>query len=299
MNELTDIPLADGRVLKLDRPRIMGILNVTPDSFSDGGQHDSEDAAVAHGLTMVRQGADVLDVGGESTRPGAAPVSEAQQIARTCGVIRRLSESLRERGSEAIISIDTQSAAVAEAALDAGASVINDVSGGRDPRMLALAASRDVPIVLMHMLGTPGTMQNEPTYDDVVAEVKAYLLECAAAAMQVGVRRERIVIDPGIGFGKTKQHNLELLAGLDAFVATGYAVLLGTSRKRFMGSICQVRGEDGAWVNPQPAELVGATCTTTAHGVEAGVRLFRVHDVQANRQAADVAWAIKLAKRTQ
>jgi dihydropteroate synthase len=298
MNVVADIPLADGRVLKLDRPRIMGILNVTPDSFSDGGEHSTEDAAVAHGLTMVREGADVLDIGGESTRPGAEAVSEVEQIARTCGVIRRLSETLREQGSEAVISIDTQSAVVAEAAIDAGAAIINDVSGARDPRLLPLAAAKGVPIVLMHMLGTPATMQVEPRYHDVVAEVRAYLLQRVEVAVQAGVRRERIVIDPGIGFGKTKQHNLQLLADLPRFVETGYPVLLGTSRKRFMGAICQVRDPQGRWVNPLPRELVSATCTTTALGVEAGVRLFRVHDVLANRQAADVAWAITQARRT-
>jgi dihydropteroate synthase len=266
------------------RPRVMGILNVTPDSFSDGGRFRGEEHAVEHGLQMAREGAELIDVGGESTRPGAQRIPAAEQLRRVLPVIRGLRAGLP---SEVSISIDTSNAEVAQAALDAGAAMINDVFAGRDdPEMLPLAARAGVPLALMHMQGEPGNMQDNPYYDDVVEEVRAFLLERAAAAEAAGVERAKIYIDPGIGFGKNRQHNLQLLASLDRFVHTGYAVLLGTSRKRFMGSICQVENYD---------ELVAATCATTALGVTAGVRLFRVHDVRENRQALDVAWAIKEA----
>jgi dihydropteroate synthase len=195
-------------------------------------------------------------------------------------------------GAGGVVSIDTTLAAVAEAALDAGAAVINDISAGRDdPRILAVAAARGVPIVLMHMQGTPETMQVRPSYTDVVAEVEAFLRERIATAIAAGVRREQIVIDPGIGFGKTREHNLALLGNLGRLTALGFPVLLGSSRKRFMGSICRV-GEGETSRPPESHGLVGATCATTALGVAAGVRMFRVHDVRENRQAADVAWAI-------
>ena len=279
----------DGRVMTLDRPRIMGILNVTPDSFSDGGRHDARDAAVAHARAMLDQGADVIDIGGESTRPGAARVAASEQIARTVAVVRAVHELIDARQSHAVVSIDTTLADVAEAAIDAGAVMINDVAAGReDERMFTLATERRTPIVLMHMLGEPGTMQDQPRYDNVVNEIETFLIERAEVAMLAGVARERIMIDPGIGFGKTRAHNLALISALDRFVATGFPVLLGTSRKRFMGAICTPT--DGA--TPRPDELVGATCATTALGVAAGVAMFRVHDVRANRQAADVAHAI-------
>ncbi len=278
--------------MRLDRPRIMGILNVTPDSFSDGGKHADVDTAVAHGLRMAHDGADFIDVGGESTRPGAQRVATDEQIRRTEPVIRKLRQELDglgEFGARVAISIDTTQAAVAEAALNAGAGVINDISAGReDAGMFALAAERNAPIVLMHMLGAPATMQNNPTYGDVVAELLQHLTDRAAAAQSAGVPRSQIVIDPGIGFGKTREHNLRLLAALDRFAATGYAVLLGASRKRFMGSICA--NADGSV--PAPTDLLGATCATTTLGVAKGVKIFRVHDVRINRQAMDVAWAI-------
>ncbi len=266
----------------------MGILNVTPDSFSDGGRWLDIDAAVAHALRMVDDGADVIDVGGESTRPGAEAVGDDEQIARVVPVIERVRRALDGRGSEAVISIDTMSPRVAEAALDAGAAIINDVAGGRFGT-IEVAAERQAPIVLMHMAGEPKTMQDAPHYDDVVSEVRAYLVERAEAAVAAGVPRGQVVIDPGIGFGKTREHNLTLLANLDHFVATGYPVLLGTSRKRFMGSICVDANGDP----PRPDTLVGATCATTALGVAAGVAMFRVHDVLANRQSADVAHALR------
>ncbi len=260
----------------------MGILNLTPDSFSDGGTFGGMDAALAHAQRMIAEGADIIDVGGESTRPGARRVSAAEQIGRVIPVIKRLRAILSE---QQLISIDTTLAEVAAAALDAGVDLVNDVSAAcDDPNMFALLAERNAPIVLMHMRGQPADMQQDPQYQDVVTEVRDILIERAAAAEAAGIARDQIVLDPGIGFGKTKQHNLQLLAGLETLVKTGYPVLLGTSRKRFMGNICQ---------ETEPRELVGATCATTALGAAAGVRFFRVHDVKANRQAADTAWAIE------
>ncbi|MBT8447066.1 MAG: dihydropteroate synthase [Gammaproteobacteria bacterium] len=260
----------------------MGILNVTPDSFSDGGEHSGAAAAVAHAQAMAAEGADMIDVGGESTRPGAEPVTEDEQLERVLPVIAGIRASAG-RAAELAISIDTRSARVAEAALGAGADLVNDVSAGSDPSMFELVARHGVPVCLMHMQGTPETMQDDPSYEDAVGEISSYLLERAAAAQAAGVDRASIVIDPGIGFGKTRAHNLALVRHLDRFVATGYPVLMGASRKRFMGAIC---------AETVFRELVGATCATTALGVAAGVRLFRVHDIKPNRQAADVAWAV-------
>ena len=262
------------------RPRIMGILNVTPDSFSDGGDFLDPQIAVEHALAMVRDGADIIDIGGESTRPGAEPVAEEAEQRRVLPVIEALADALRD---DVAISIDTRSPAVARAALAAGARIVNDVNAARAPGMLEVVAEFGVPVCLMHMQGTPQTMQNDPRYDDVVSEVLEFLLERAEAAEAAGVGREHIVLDPGIGFGKRRDDNLDLIAALPRFVATGYEILLGTSRKRFMGAIC---------AETDFKELVGATCATTALGVAAGVRWFRVHDVKANRQAADVARAI-------
>ena len=265
-------------------PRIMGILNVTPDSFSDGGRHSDTERAVRHGMAMIDEGADLIDVGGESTRPGSQPVPAREQQRRVIPVIERLSASLPERIR---VSIDTTSAQVAEAALEAGAHWINDTSAGCDDAgMLALAAERAAPIVLMHRRGTPLSMQKNPTYVDVVNEVRDFLSARVDAALAAGVAEQNLLIDPGIGFGKTFGHNLALLAGLGELVRMGWPVLLGTSRKRFLSSLC---GE------PDFAALMPATCATTAIGVMAGVRVFRVHDVAGNRQAADVAWAIREA----
>lgn len=262
------------------RPLIMGILNLTPDSFSDGGRHSEVDAACAHAMRMAEEGADLIDLGGESTRPGAAPVGAESQLARVLPVLRALLGALPARVA---LSIDTRSPEVADACLAAGARVVNDVSGAREPGMLEVIARHGAALVLMHMQGTPATMQLEPRYQDVVAEVRDYLLARAATARAAGIPAQRIALDPGIGFGKNRAHNLALLGALDEFVGCGYPVLLGTSRKRFMGAICS---------ETEPTELLGATCATTALGVAAGVRIFRVHDVKANRQAADVAWAI-------
>lgn len=265
-----------------DTPLIMAILNITPDSFSDGGQYLIINKALAQTQRMVEEGASIIDIGGESTRPGSEPVPAEEQIRRVIPVIKAIRLEL---GRDIPISIDTTLSPVAEAALAAGADIINDTAGGLDdPRILSLAAQVDAPIVLMHRQGTPRTMQDNPLYENVVQEVLAGLRERIEAALQVGVKPDNIVIDPGIGFGKRRQDNLALLANLDQFTATGHAVLLGTSRKRFMGNLCDVS---------EPTELVTATAVTTALGVMAGVRIFRVHDVKENRQAADVAWAIK------
>ncbi len=265
-------------------PRIMGILNVTPDSFSDGGRYSETDAAVRQGLAMLQQGADIIDIGGESTRPGSRCVSAEEQTRRMLGVVRQLRERIPH---DIPLSIDTTVAQVARTMLDAGADWINDTSAGfDDPHMLPLAAERDVPIVLMHRLGTPATMQQAPYYADVVREVRDHLAARAHAALAAGVRECNILLDPGIGFGKQGVHNLTLLAGLDTLAALGFPVLLGTSRKRFMGAIC---GDVG------PEQLMPATCATTTIGVLAGVQVFRVHDVAGNRQAADIAWAVRNA----
>lgn len=282
--------LPDGRTMPMDRPRIMGILNITSDSFSDGGLFLEPTAALVRAQLMIQQGADLIDVGAQSTRPGSHPVPESLQIERTVPIIK----TLVSQRPDLVISIDTPSPLVAQAALDAGASIINDVQAGQQHGMLELAAQRKAPIILMHMQGTPATMQLNPTYGNVVTEVVDFLKQRAQAALDAGVASNRIVLDPGIGFGKTKDHNLALLAHLDQLVALGYAVLLGASRKRFMSLIAQ--HPDGS--TPPPHELVGSTCATTTWGVQAGVRLFRVHDVQANRQAADLAWAVMKASPT-
>jgi dihydropteroate synthase len=264
------------------KPLIMGILNVTPDSFSDGGQYVRSDAAIRQVGRMLAEGADIIDIGGESTRPGSDPISSEEQMRRVIPVILAIREQFT---NDRLISIDTTLSPVAKAALDAGANLINDVSAGQDdPNILALAAKRSVPIILMHRLGTSLTMQDNPHYDNVVSEILDFLQSRISAALAAGIHKENILIDPGIGFGKRRQDNLDLLANLDKFVELGFPVLLGTSRKRFMGAICNVA---------EPSELVTATTVTTALGVMAGVKLFRVHDVKENRQAADVAWAIK------
>ncbi|NOQ36168.1 MAG: dihydropteroate synthase [Methylococcaceae bacterium] len=268
----------------IEKPLIMGILNVTPDSFSDGGRYNSVEAACHQVEKMLHEGADIIDIGGESTRPNSISVSSGEQIARVIPAIKAIRSRL---SSDVLISIDTTLSTVAKAALDAGANLINDISGGgNDEKILTVAAEADCPIILMHIQGTPQTMQDNPCYDDVVVEVLASLNSSINNALQAGVKPHNIAIDVGIGFGKRKQDNIDLLAHLDQFVATGHPVLLGTSRKRFMGSLCDVS---------EPEELVTATAATTALGVMAGVQMFRVHDVRENRHAADVAWAIKQA----
>lgn len=276
----------------------MGILNLTPDSFSDGGRYTEVDAAVARGVAMAEAGAAIIDVGGESTRPGAERLPAEVQNQRVLPVIRELRRRLDDAWPNVAISIDTTRRAVAEPAIEAGAAILNDVSAGRDdPTIFHLAAERGLPLVLMHMQGTPQTMQQNPSYGDVVAEVRQFLLERADAAQQSGVRADRIVLDPGIGFGKTVMHNLTLLAHLREFAKTGYPILLGASRKGMIGKVSPEPEPGGAESAAAAADRVGGTCATTALAVVAGVRLLRVHDVHANRQAADVAWAIEQARR--
>lgn len=262
----------------------MGILNVTPDSFSDGGKFNEIEQAVKHASRMVEEGAGIIDVGGESTRPGSERVPAEEQISRVKDIVQACHEALP---GDIHISIDTTLSPVAETALNAGATIVNDVSAGRDdPEMILLATERNVPYVIMHMLGQPKSMQDEPYYDDVSFEVKQFLLDRAEICLQQGMKDEQIILDPGIGFGKTKEHNLQLLNELNELVMTGFPVLLGASRKRFMGAVCSEK---------EPAKLVASTCATTALGVKAGVKYFRVHDVKENHQAASVAWAIKNA----
>ena len=275
----------DSLTKPLVMPLIMGILNVTPDSFSDGGQHNNLEQALQRSLEMIEQGADIIDIGGESTRPGAVSVSAAEQMYRVVPVIN----ALRSK-TDILISVDTTDVSVARAALDAGADWINDVSAGEDAQtnknlepMLLLAAEMNAPIVLMHRQGKSATMQDAPFYDDVCLEVKEYLLERAMLAERMGVDKGNIILDPGIGFGKLLEHNLALLADLGSLTQLGYPVLLGASRKRFIDEICGV---------DDPEQRVAGTCATTALGVAAGVQIFRVHDVSENRQAADIAWHI-------
>jgi len=244
---------------------VMGVLNVTPDSFSDGGKFFDTDKAVEHGIRMAAGGAAIIDVGGESTRPGSSPVSAKEQIRRVAPVIKVLCEK-----GDVPISIDTYNFEVATAALDAGAAMINDITALSDERVGKLAAEYQVPVVLMHIQGTPKTMQIEPKYEDVVGEVLEFLLERAKRAEQLGISRERIFIDPGIGFGKTVEHNLLLLRNIHKFVDSGYRVCVGPSRKRFIGKIT---GKEN------PAERIFGTAATVALCVSAGVSIVRVHDV--------------------
>jgi dihydropteroate synthase len=256
---------------------------VTPDSFSDGGDFLGPERAVARAATMLDEGAQIIDVGGESTRPGSDPVSPEEEARRVVPVIRGI---LAERPG-AIVSVDTYRSATAEAALRGGASVVNDVTALRgDPRLTEVVADARCPVILMHMLGEPKTMQRDPRYGDVVREVRGFLAERAERAVAAGVGEENIILDPGIGFGKTLEHNLALLNKLDAIVELGFPVLVGASRKSFIGRITGV-GE--------ARERVPGTVATTVLAYERGATLFRVHDVRANREALAVARAILTA----
>jgi len=254
---------------------LMGVVNVTPDSFSDGGRYLDPEAAIAHGLELAEAGAEILDVGGESTRPGAEPVSEEEEMGRVVPVIQGL------RGSR--ISVDTSKAAVAAAALDAGAEIVNDVTALRgDPEMGALCAERDATVVLMHMLGEPRTMQDDPRYEDVVLDVKAFLAERLESAVAAGIDENRVWLDPGIGFGKTAAHNMELLRRLGVLRELGRPLVVGTSRKSFLGKV------DGS-----PADRrLGGTIASSVLAAAEGADVLRVHDVAEMRQALAVAAAV-------
>jgi dihydropteroate synthase len=255
---------------------VMGVVNVTPDSFSDGGRYIDAGTAITHALELEAEGAGILDIGGESTRPGAQPVDARAELERVLPVI----EGLRQRGASAQISVDTSKAAVAAAALDAGAALVNDVTALRgDPAMAELVAARGVRCCLMHMLGEPRTMQDDPRYEDVVSDVKAFLEQRLAFAVAAGIAEERVLLDPGIGFGKTAAHNLELLARLDELVAIGRPVVIGTSRKSFLGRVT------GRSVD----ERLAATIATNVLAYERGARVFRVHDVAPVRDALVIA----------
>lgn len=274
-----------GRDVPLDRPRLLGILNVTPDSFSDGGAHSSVEAAVAHAERMLGEGADLIDVGGESTRPGAMPVSEQEERARVLPVIRAIVARL----PGALVSVDTVKAGVAKAALDEGAHAVNDVSAFRlDPRMGEICADAGAGVILMHSRGGVGEMASyvHAEYADVAGEVAGELVGSAKSALAAGVARAAIALDPGIGFAKRSEHSLRVLAELPALVRLGYPVAVGVSRKRFIGEITDV---------PDAAERVHGTSGAMVVALARGARLFRVHDVRAARHALDVAWAIMRA----
>ena len=278
--------MADADILKWPCGRLdfsagciaMGVLNVTPDSFSNGGEFLDTDKAVAHGVGMAGAGAAIIDVGAESSRPGSQPVNSGEQIERAIPVIEQLAAKI-----DIPISIDTTDSTVAKAALDAGAAMINDITALADDDMARLAAEREVPAVLMHMLGEPATMQAEPEYDDVASEVLDFLLVRVKRAEEFGIARRMIFIDPGIGFGKTTEHNLELLRNLDKFVATGYRVLVGASRKRFIGDLAG---------KSKPAERLFGTAASVALAAAAGVSVVRVHDVAEMVDVLNVANSI-------
>ncbi len=262
--------------------RLMGIVNVTPDSFSDGGRFFTADAAIEQGLLLAQEGAAILDVGGESTRPGAEPVGAEEELRRVQPVVEGLAATAWPEGAPQI-SIDTSKASVASAALTAGASLVNDVSALRaDPEMAAVVADARADCCLMHMLGEPRTMQQDPRYDDVVDEVKAFLLERMEFAVDAGIGEQQLLLDPGIGFGKTVDHNLQLLQRLDELVALGRPIVIGSSRKSFLGRI--------AASGPDSARLAG-TIATNVLALERGASVFRVHDVAPLREALALAAA--------
>jgi dihydropteroate synthase len=257
--------------------KLMGVVNVTPDSFSDGGLYLDPEAAIAHGRELAAAGAEILDVGGESTRPGADPVSREEELRRVAPVVRGLNDT----GCE--ISVDTSKSSVAAAALEAGATIVNDVTALHgDPEMASLCAEHGATVVLMHMLGEPGTMQDDPRYDDVVVEVKAFLAERLAAATAAGISEEKIWLDPGIGFGKTATHNMELLRRLGELSELGRPLVIGTSRKSFIGKV------DGS----AAGERLGGTIASSVLAAAEGAAVLRVHDVAEVRQALAVATAI-------
>ena len=271
--------------LDMTRPQIMGILNVTPDSFSDGGEFDAPDAALAHAQAMEGAGAAIIDIGGESTRPGAAEVPVAEEIARTAPVIAAV------RGQSSVpISIDTRKAEVGYAAVEAGATLINDVAAFTfDPALADIAAQTKTPVCVMHAQGSPENMQDDPRYDDVLLDVYDFLAERIAVAAAVGIPRDQLIVDPGIGFGKTLEHNLTLLRGIALFHALGCPILLGASRKRFIGTI-------GGGADAK--DRVSGSVAVALFAARRGVQILRVHDIVETKQALDLEWAIGGAAMT-
>ncbi|MEK6692199.1 MAG: dihydropteroate synthase [Nitrospirota bacterium] len=273
----------DYRLDLFRRTHIMGILNVTPDSFSDGGRYLDTDKAVKRALEIEKEGADIIDIGGESTRPGALPLSHEEELGRVIPVIEKLKNRLRIP-----ISIDTYKAEVARAAIQAGASIINDISGLRfDPDIATVAAEYDVPVVIMHIKGTPGNMQVNPVYQDLIGEILHFLEDGISIAQKAGIDEDMIIIDPGIGFGKTFEHNLEIINRLDEFKSLGMPVLFGPSRKSFIGKILDLPADD---------RLEG-TAAAVAIGIIKGANIVRVHDVSSMVRVARVADAIKAKAR--
>lgn len=270
-------------VLALDAPVVMGVLNVTPDSFSDGGHYLDPDLALEHALRLRDEGATFIDVGGESTRPGAATLDEAAELARVLPVVRRLA-----RASDVLVSVDTSSALVAEACLDAGAALINDIRAGQRAGLLETVAGRGAALCLMHMQGEPASMQAAPVYDDVVVEVRDFLHSRLQACERAGITRERVLFDPGFGFGKSPAHNLRLLAALPRLAEAGVPLLVGLSRKSLLQSLT------GRGVH----ERLAGSVALAALAVRAGARVVRAHDVAATLDAVKVAWAVRQAEES-
>jgi dihydropteroate synthase len=270
------------RLLDVSRPLVMGVLNVTPDSFFDGGVYDDPVAAVRRGREIVDEGAAIVDVGGESSRPGAAPLGAQEELARVRPIVSALSAD-----PSVVVSIDTRHAQVAKACVAAGACIINDIAGFRDPAMVRVAAKCEAGVVVMHMLGEPATMQERPAYDDVVEDVRSFLERQALRLRDAGVAPGRIAVDPGIGFGKDLEHNLALLGGLGRIASLGYPVVLGVSRKRFIGALT---GAD------DPADRLPGSLVAAAWGALHGAAVLRVHDVAATVQALTVARALALGR---
>ena len=272
-------PRADVAGLAMDYPRLMGILNVTPDSFSDGGDFASREAAIARGLAMAKTGADILDIGGESTRPGAMDVPDDTEIQRTAPVIAALRSEIKTP-----ISIDTRKAAVARAAVEAGATILNDVSAlGHDPKLVEFAANTGLPICLMHMQGTPQTMAQDPRYENVLLDVYDQLAAYRDTALAAGIAQNDILLDPGIGFGKTTQHNLTLLRNLSLLHGLGCAIVLGVSRKRFIGALGQAE---------HAKDRMPGSIAVALAGIAQGVQITRVHDIRETRQALSLHKAV-------
>ncbi len=278
MFDTTPIIDCAGKALKLDRPRLLGVVNVTPDSFSDGGQHATAQAAINHALRLIDEGADALDIGGESTRPGAVPVSDQEEMDRVLPVIEALSKSV-----SVPISIDTSKPQVMRAAVAAGAGMINDIYALRGDGALQAAAQLGVPVILMHMQGTPSTMQQSPHYDDVVAEVHRFFAERIFACEMSGIAKKNLIIDPGFGFGKTTAHNMVLMANLKRFTELGVPVLAGLSRKRSIG---EITGRD------DPQQRIYGSIAAALIAAQRGAMLLRVHDVAATLDALKIGLAV-------